>query len=590
MNRLLTTPVWLVFFTLAAAVPATAHAQGTTAALRRLLESGRVPAERQAMIVERIVAGGDADDLAFVFAMLDEPEGLPAELRRQVVEWLTQAAVQRKVKPEGDLSPLAKLIEGDADDPRLQVAAIRLAAAWELTEVAPTLRRLATDERASEGLQQAALDGLVAISGAENQETIEQVARSGRSPRIRGLAVAALARIDVAAAAESAAQVLAVAKEIQDVGPMLDSLLGRREGADKLAASLEKRRPPPDAAKLALRYVYSVGRSDAALSNVLSEAAGIALDAPPPSQEEVARLVAEVVAKGDAARGERVFRRAELSCLKCHSVAGAGGTVGPDLSPIGSTSPVEYIVNSILDPDQAIKEQFVTRRVLTLDGEVFTGIQVDRDDEVLRLRDASGKLVVIPTDNIDQEGEGKSLMPQGLTKFLTKQEFLDLARFVSELGKPGPYAIRQTPSIQRWRVLKEPGHELVAEVPNVEILREQVLAAPPEAWLPAYGMVGGALPLAELAVQRPAVLYLQGEIDVIEPGEVTIAIASTEALHVWLDAEPFEGAHQIARELAAGRHTITLRVDVSDHAFPEVKVEILKPAGSAAQFVVVGGS
>ena len=32
------------------------------------------------------------------------------------------------------------------------------------------------------------------------------------------------------------------------------------------------------------------------------------------------RLLADVKAKGDVARGELVYRRAEMNCLKCHGV------------------------------------------------------------------------------------------------------------------------------------------------------------------------------------------------------------------------------------------------------------------------------
>jgi putative heme-binding domain-containing protein len=572
-------------------VPSAANAQGATASLRRLLESGRVPAERQGAIVEMIVTRGEADDLAFVFQMLGQEGQLSPDTKRKIVELLTEAARNRDVRPSGDLSPVAKLIEGDgADkDQRMQVAAIRLAAAWKLPEVAGTLQKLATSEKATPALQQAALQGLVSIGGDASRRTIEQLAKDSKSTNIRILAVAALARIDASAAADAAADVLLTAKEHDDVAPMLDSLLGRRDGAELLAAALAKQPPPADAAKLALRQIYSVGRSDQALSDVLSKAAGIALDAPPPSQDEVLKIAAVVAAKGDAARGEKIFRRADLSCMKCHSVAQAGGTVGPDLSPVGSISPVDYVVNSILNPNLAIKEQYVTRRVLTVDGEVFTGIQVDRDDQVLRLRDATGKVVEIPVDNIDQEGEGASLMPQGLTKFLTEQEFFDLAKFVSQLGKPGPYAIRKTPSIQRWRVLKEPPAELIADVPNVEILREHVLDTPPDAWLTAYGTVGGTLPLAEVATTRPSVVYLRGEFEVVQAGTVSIEIASTEPIYAWLDAEPFEGVQRIEREVAGGRHRLTLRVEVSDRTDPELMVELTKPDGSAAQFVVVNG-
>jgi putative heme-binding domain-containing protein len=246
----------------------------------------------------------------------------------------------------------------------------------------------------------------------------------------------------------------------------------------------------------------------------------------------------------------RRFFAADLSCPEVPCGQPAGGSVGPDLAAVGPISPVDYVVNSVLNPNLAVKEQYVTRRVLTTDGEIVTGIQVDRDDQKLRLKDAAGKVVVIPTDAIEQEGEGKSLMPQGLTKFLTQQEFLDIAKFVSELGKPGPYALRKAPGIQRWRVLKEPGAELTSEVPNVEILREHVLDTPAEAWSTAYAMVGGMLPLAEIARERPAVLYLQGEIDVTQAGAIALDIACTELAQAWLDAEPPENAKRSTR--AAG--------------------------------------
>jgi putative heme-binding domain-containing protein len=574
-----------------ASLPSLANAQGAVSSLRRLLESGRVPPERQGTILEMICTRGEADDLAVVFKQLDKPGALAPATKRRVVELLTDAAVTRKVKPSGDLSPLAKLLESDeaTKDRRLQAGLIRLAAVWKLPEAAETLRNISIDQKANPSLIQAALDGLVALGGSQSRQTIEALAANGKTTGTRVLAVAALARLDSAAGAAAAADVLAQVGSQDDVSPMIEALLSRQDGADKLAEALAAKPPPADAAKMALRHIYSLGRSDQQLSDVLSKAAGIALDAPPPSQEEVAKLAARVSEEGDAARGEKIFRRADLSCLKCHAVSQAGGAVGPDLSPVGSISPVDYVVNSILNPNLAVKEQYVTRRVLTTDGEIVAGVQIDRDDQKLRLRDATGKVVTVPIDNIDQEGEGKSLMPQGLTKFLTEQEFLDLARFISELGKPGPYAIRKTPSVQRWRVLKNPAPELIAETPNVEIFREKILDTSADEWTTAYGTVGGALPLAELSSQRPAVLYLQGEIEASQAGPIAIDITSTEPTQAWLDAEPFEAAKHIERELAAGKHTLTFRVEVGQRADAELKVEFSKPAGSAAQFVVVNG-
>src|SRR5687768_17754991 len=189
------------------AIPLQAQSS-TVAPLIKLLESGRVPPERQGAILEMICTRGEAADLAVVVKLLAKPEGVQPGARRKVIELLTDAAVTRKVRPTGDLSPLAAVIADavSSRDAALQRAAIRLAAAWQLREVAGTLRKLATGEDVDPLLQQAALEGLVAIGDAQNRSTIEQVAQSGKSVAVRSAAVASLAWIDTPAAAKRAAE------------------------------------------------------------------------------------------------------------------------------------------------------------------------------------------------------------------------------------------------------------------------------------------------------------------------------------------------------------------------------------------------
>jgi putative heme-binding domain-containing protein len=571
--------------------------ESAVAPLMKLLQSGRLPAERQGTVVEMIVKRGNANDLGFVFQQLQKPDGFTPAVRQQVLDWLADAAVTRKVLPAGDLSTLGKLITDDAaqKDPALLSATIRLASIWKVKSISSELKELAGSDKASEELQRAAITGLTNIGDATSIETLDSLARDGKSVRVRVLALAGLARLDTGKAASQAADVLSAVTPQDDPAPLVDAFLNRQGGAEKLATALESKELPEGAAKMALRYMYSVGRSDQALSDVLSKAAGVATDVPPPTAEEVAKLVAEVNEKGNAARGEQVFRRADVNCMKCHSVSQAGGNVGPELSALGSISPVEYIVNSILNPNLGIKEQYVTKVFLTADGEVFTGIVIDRDDTRVNLRDASGKLLSIPTADIEDEKEGQSLMPQGLTKFLTHEEVLDLAKFVSELGKPGDYALGKTPTIQRWRVLKAPGAELTAEVPNVEILRQFVLDAKPAAWATAYGMVNGSLPLADLkSLTDSNVIYLQGEFAVSEPGVVAFELKVAEATNLttalWIDAEPFNLERKVEKNLSTGRHTVTVRVQQSGDAAASLKVEVTEPAGSAAQFAIVNGT
>jgi len=562
---------------------------GSVAPLIKLLKSGRVPPARKPAFIENICSKGEADDLAFVFQQTVAGD-FDAALTAKVLQLLTDAAVVRKVKPSGDLAAIEKLLQPGAAGAGVRLAAVRLAGTWKVEGAADELREIVADDKLDDALRGAAVDGLGGLGTADAKQALGHAADSAASATVRFRAAAALAKLDLEQASTVAAKALANAGPTDDVGPLLDAFLTRKGGPDKLAASLKSAGLTADAAKLSLRYIYSVGRSDAELSNVLSTAAGIALDQKPPTPEELQAILKEVAEQGDAVRGEKIFRRGDLSCMKCHAVSRAGGQVGPDLSAVGSISPVDYVANSILVPNLAIKEQFVTRVFTTVDGQTITGIVVDRDDVRVNVKDAGGKPITIPVADIEEEEEGKSLMPQGLTKFLTRQELIDLVKFISELGRPGPYAIRSVPTIQRWRLLRSIDSELKGDVPNVEIFREHVLDAPAEAWVAAYAMTAGELPLAEFG--KPGdVLYLQGEVEVVDAGPVTVDVTTTEQAQLWIDAEPFDAESKPTVELAKGRHRVTLRIVVGAATeAARVRVELTKPSGSKAQFDVVGGA
>ena len=175
-----------------------------------------------------------------------------------------------------------------------------------------------------------------------------------------------------------------------DLTPLLAAFVNRQGGADVLAARLGQHPPPADAARLATPDRLRDGTRRARTRGRASPAAGLSTESKPLSPAELNALVALVAAHGDPARGERIFRRADLNCMSCHSISKAGGEVGPDLSALGQTSPPDYIINSILNPDQSIKEQYHTLVVQTSDGQVFQGIVTDKDEERIVLKEATG--------------------------------------------------------------------------------------------------------------------------------------------------------------------------------------------------------
>ena len=584
--------------TLSRRVPAAVAggASGSARPLVALLESGRLPEKRTADAVDMLLQRGGPEELSWLFAEFVAPRKIPAAQRSVIAAGLVRSAVERGVKPAEGREALGALLQHP--DSGLQEQAVSIAAAWRETSVTPVLQNIATGDRAGEKLRRQAITALATLGTPEAKATLESLCAADQPPPLRLAAIAALARIDAASAAARATEVLVAPGVASDALPtgMIDAILERRDGPAALATALAARPPSADVAKMFLRHLYATGRTEPAIADALTKAAGISANPPPPSQEEIVQLATEVVAKGDAVRGETIFRRSDIACMKCHAIAKAGGNIGPELSAVGSISPPEYIVASILEPDASIKEAYVTRSVITDSGSVHTGILVDRDELRLRLRDATGTLITIPVADIDEEVEGRSLMPKGLTTFLTHQEFLDLARFVSELGKPGPYAIRSTPTIQRWQVLENPPTDLATAnadtPPDDESFKRRLLNAKNLRWQTVYAKTAGGLPLDELVApgrERPRVFWLRGEIVVDADGPVDLDISVPEGSTAWLGDRRIDLARASAVQCGKGTNRLTLRVPAAAGGGQEVRVEVRKTKGSPRRVDVVGG-
>lgn len=290
-------------------------------------------------------------------------------------------------------------------------------------------------------------------------------------------------------------------------------------------------------------------------------------------------------------RGEKIFRRADLSCIKCHSLNGAGGDVGPDLRAIGTSSPPDYILHAILDPDRDIKEEFLTVLITTKDGKLYQGIVAEETEARLVLKDATGVRKMISKADIDEREKGKSLMPKGLDNFLTRGELFDLVRFLSELGKPGgEYAIKTEPTLRRWRVLEKTSEELLKDVPDDSAFREKVLNLAETQWTAAYAKVSGILPLDEIpGLSGQKVFYVRGDLDVKVAGKVGLKLDSNAGINLWLDGEAIALSDKTVVEVTPGRHKLAFRLDAAKHGSAHIRVDLVKLDDSEAEASFVGG-
>src|SRR5206468_12073620 len=124
------------------------------------------------------------------------------------------------------------------------------------------------------------------------------------------------------------------------------------------------------------------------------------------SASERQQLAASVGTEGDAARGEKLFRRKDLACMTCHAIGGVGGKVGPDLTSIGASAQIDYLIESVLYPNRKIKEGYHSVIVETKDGLDLSGVLVTENSDELILRDATGKDTTVAKNNIQNRGTG----------------------------------------------------------------------------------------------------------------------------------------------------------------------------------------
>ena len=149
-------------------------------------------------------------------------------------------------------------------------------------------------------------------------------------------------------------------------------------------------------------------------------------------------IAKEAIASGNALRGKKLFYESAAACYACHDPPGRVARLGPDLTRLKTRLTDEQLVDSILRPAELIEKDYAQVSVLTVSGQIFTGIRVSEDDDQLVLRNlANPKPIVIDQDDIEQVKDSKtSLMPANLVRQLkNRQEFNDLMKYVIEVRR-----------------------------------------------------------------------------------------------------------------------------------------------------------
>jgi putative membrane-bound dehydrogenase-like protein len=152
-------------------------------------------------------------------------------------------------------------------------------------------------------------------------------------------------------------------------------------------------------------------------------------DSPNPRNEVIADYKSVLRLPADMGRGEKVF---EKNCMVCHQLGPKGHTVGPNLASSSFKDP-ESLLTQILDPNLYVPPDYIQYLVADKQGRTFTGVIAAQTATSITLKRENDVTDTILRNDIEElTSTGKSMMPEGLEKQVSKQEMADLLCFLKD--------------------------------------------------------------------------------------------------------------------------------------------------------------
>jgi putative membrane-bound dehydrogenase-like protein len=528
---------------------------GALSILGERLTDAKVPARQRARIVDILAASEDPNAGKNLLNALRR--GLPEDVRDRVIDNLKTYLPTRwaSLRTSKELDETVKSLLSRADT---RTTALALIGAAQKRNALRDVLGLARGKDVPVEVRQAAIRTLGELSGPRSVEALAEL--TGSAPaNLQPEAVAALGQMlgsrrrgpTGEAALKALEKILEGKKHARAVqAAAVEALAGNRDGTAWLLALHARgglaKELQADAGRLLRNTPY---RDLRARAHRAFPAPG-KLD--PKKLPTVASLLAR---KGNAERGRQLLAasaKSDLQCLKCHTVRGVGGQIGPDLSVIGKKGSRENLFDSVLDPSKAIADQYVTWQIETRKGLVLVGLLVEETPDYVTLRDGNGKDQRIARKDIQEKIKSpKSLMPDDLLAFMTEDDLVDLVAYLATL---------QTPA------LNVPSWHIVGPFPNgtgdagmnrafgpekgVDLKASYQGKSGKVSWKTVSPDATGYVDLRAFYAAQPdqIVSYLYREIDSPAEQDATVLLGADDCSKLWINGKLVhtDGGHRAA--------------------------------------------
>ena len=370
----------------------------------------------------------DPDVQSVVAVALNTPE-LKEDHRAFLLDVLERSPLKKF--PDAWNQVLGALLEGQSQGLRLRTLA--LVRTRGLAEFDPLLRRFAAAPAEAKTIRLGAVGALASRTTplATNHFAFLCETFAGKDYAARSAAAQLLGRSKLS---EAQHVTLAESTVAAADGVTLLALIeayrgGKSEAAGKaFVAALEANKSAAE-----VLSATQFGELLASYPEAVRASAKALLDTIALRQAERIKRLAEMeslLAGGDVGRGRALFYSQKSQCAACHAIGKEGGTLGPDLTSIGSIRSGRDILEAIVFPNASFVPGYEPMRVETKD-DVITGNIVREDATAVVVKLNAALEQRIPRGDIRSITPGTvSVMPEGLVSALTKDELRDLLAFL----------------------------------------------------------------------------------------------------------------------------------------------------------------
>ncbi len=532
----------------------------------RQLREDFIQGEDRLKALSFVARRGNSEGAQYVFNQLGESK-IENREKANLLKILIDSTFARGVAPETHLDRLKPWLT--SSDSALQEQAIRACGSWEVIAFKEDILGLVKQQSEANSVLVAGLSSLASLG---ESSFLSKLSRGGAPLPLRFEATLALTRLDIERAAIAAATLLTQNLPKNDLSRLLNAFLYSPGGSVTLAEKLTNVPLEEDTAKLGFETTRLAPDPNPELLAIFRGQGGAPKDFENLSPERMRTLVDRVARLGVASKGEKIYRREKLACFTCHAIGGAGGSVGPDLSSIGTTSPTDYLIESLLEPEKKVKEYYRSKSYILSDGRLLTGIPKSSNQDETKVMLEDGKVVTLTAGMILQVNDAPSLMPNGLVDPLGEDEFLHLVRFLSELGKVGTYSLPSQSYVRKWKV----------ENPNPNSISKNEVSI--------YATVSGYLPLNELKKysNNEGEVHLYFEVDAENKGTIQVAVNSPEGILRLVNS----GGQKLDRissiQVSAGRQKVSFKLSLGERT-KDLRLELLSQTPNSVRAQLVSG-